>query len=295
MTPREKYAFIQTQVGAYPVAKMCRWLAVSTSGYYEWRTRPDSASQLRRRRLAVHVRAVFDDSDGTYGYRRVHAELARRRVACCPQLVRELMAELGLVACQPRPFRITTVSDGEGAAVPDLLGRDFTAARPGSKLVGDISYLRTWQGWLYLATVIDCATKMVVGWSMAEHMRTSLITSAIDMARGRIPIAPGCIFHSDRGTQYLSGEFRRQLRNAGMRSSVGRTGVCWDNAMAESFFAALKNELVYRTVFPTKDHARRAVARFIEVFYNRKRIHSGLDYRTPAEVMQELLTTPQAA
>jgi putative transposase len=205
------------------------------------------------------------------------------------------MAELGLVACQPRPYRVTTDSDGDDAGVPDLLQRDFTAEQPGTKLVGDITYLRTWSGWLYLATVIDCATKMVVGWSMATHMRTELVIDAVDMARGRIPLVEGCVFHSDRGSQYLSGDYRKHIAAAGMRSSVGRTGVCWDNALAESFFAALKNEMVYRTAFPTPTHARRAVARYIEVIYNRRRLHSGLGYRTPAEVMDELLATPEAA
>jgi transposase InsO family protein len=274
---------------------MCRWLSVSSSGYYEWRGRPASASQLRRERLAAHVQAVFNDSEGTYGYRRVHAELARRGIFCGDELVRALMAELGLVACQPRPFRVTTVADDGQPAVPDLVGRDFTAERPGTKLVGDITYVKTWAGWVYLATVVDCATKMVIGWSVDTHMRTSLVTAALDMAKRRIPIVEGCIFHSDRGTQYMSAEYRKHVKNSGMRSSVGRTGVCWDNAMAESFFGALKNELVHRTVFPTERHARRAIAEYIEVFYNRKRIHSGLGYRTPAEVMEELLATPQAA
>jgi transposase InsO family protein len=277
------------------VYKMCRWLSVSTSGYYEWRDRPASASQLRRERLAAQVLAVFNASDGTYGYRRVHAELARRGIFCGDELVRALMAEQGLVACQPRPFRVTTVAGDEQPPVPDLVGRDFTAEQPGTKLVGDITYVKTWAGWVYLATVVDCASKMVVGWSIDNHMRTSLVTAALDMAKGRIPIVEGCIFHSDRGTQYMSAEYRKHVRELGMRSSVGRTGVCWDNAMAESFFGALKNELVHRTAFPTEQHARRAIANYIEVFYNRRRIHSGLGYRTPAEVMEELLATPQVA
>jgi transposase InsO family protein len=205
------------------------------------------------------------------------------------------MRELGLRACQPRAYRVTTIPGDDPVDVPDLLERDFTAEEPGTKFVGDITYIRTWEGWLYLATVIDCATKMVVGWSVADHMRTTLVMSAMDMARGRIEVKSGCIFHSDRGTQYMSAEYRKYITDAGMRSSVGRTGVCWDNAMAESFFSSLKNELVYRTAFPTRKHAHRAMARYIEVFYNRKRLHSGLGYRTPEEALNELLATPQAA
>lgn len=274
---------------------MCRWLEVSRSGYYEWRDRPVSQSQLRRDRLAALIRAIFDDFEQTHGHRRIHAELLRRRVPCSAELVADIMRELGLRACQPRAYRVTTIQGEEPVDIPDLLERDFTADEPGTKFVGDITYIRTWQGWLYLATVIDCASKMVVGWSMADHMRTTLVTSAMDMARGRIDVKDGCIFHSDRGTQYMSVEYRKYITDAGMRSSVGRTGVCWDNAMAESFFSSLKNELVYRTVFPTRNHAHRAIARYIEVFYNRKRLHSGLGYRTPAEALNELLETTQAA
>ena len=274
---------------------MCRWLGVSRSGYYAWRDRPASATAARRAALAEEISRIHVDVDGTYGYRRMTAELARRGLSACFEQVRSIMRELGLVACQPRPFRVTTDSDDAPHGVPDLVGRDFTAEDPGTKLVGDISYIKTWAGWLYLAVVIDCATKMVVGWSMANHMRASLIIDAIDMAHTQHDIKPGCITHSDRGSQYLSDDYRKHLKTLGMRQSVGRTGICWDNAMAESFFAALKNELVYRTVFPTRRHARKAIAKYIEVFYNRKRIHSGIDYRTPQEAYNDLTETQQAA
>ncbi len=158
---------------------------------------------------------------------------------------------------------------------------------PGAKLVGDITYVRTWSGWLYLATVIDCHSRAVVGWSMAEHMRTSLVCDALSMAAATVDFPGGAVFHSDRGTQYISAQFRDHCAALGLTGSVGRTGVCWDNAVAESFFAALKNELVHRTVFPTRDKARRAIAEYIEVFYNRQRLHSALDYKTPHEVATE--------
>ncbi|WP_406503175.1 IS3 family transposase [Streptomyces sp. NBC_00212] len=179
---------------------------------------------------------------------------------------------------------MTSIADSAAPATPDLMARDFTADSPGRKLVSDITYIHTWAGFLYLATVIDCHTKAVVGWAMADHMKSSPISDALDMTARNIDLADGCIFHSDRGTQFTSRELREKLRSLRLKASVGRTGVCWDNAMAESFFGALKNELVYRTSFPTYAHARRAIVRYIEMFYNHRRLHSGLGYRTPAEV-----------
>ncbi len=283
----EKYEFIDGEKENFPIAHMCMWLEVSTSGFYAWQNRPASATCERREQLKLVIRHVFDESDGTYGYRRVHAALGRMGVQAGAELVRLLMRELDLVPCQPRPWRVTTVPDDDPPKLRDFLGRDFTAETPGQKLVGDITYIHTWDGFLYLATVIDCHTKAVVGWSMANHMKTTLISDAIDMAVGNIKLAEGCIFHSDRGSQYTSHEFRTKLRGMAMRPSVGKTGVCWDNALAESFFGALKNELVYRTTFPTREHARKAIARYIEVFYNRRRLHSGLGYKTPHEVHLE--------
>ena len=202
---------------------------------------------------------------------------------------------MSLVACQPRPWRLTTIPDADVVNTPDLVKRNFTADDTGAKLVGDITYIKTWNGWLYLATVIDCYTKMVVGYAMATHMETSLIRAAIDLAARNITLPKDAIFHSDRGSQYTSSEFRGHLRRLGIRPSLGRTGICYDNAMAESFNAALKTELVYRTAFPTHEHARKAIARYIEFFYNRKRLHSGLGYRIPIEVHDEYLNRQLAA
>ena len=270
---------------------MCTLLAVSPSGFYEWRDRSQSVRAARRELVAAHVRAAFDAGRGTYGFRRVHAIIARCEdpdvASASPKLIRSVMAELGLHACQPRAWRTTTVNDGGGAGTADHLNRDFTAEAPGSKLVGDITYIRTWEGWLYLATVIDCHTRGVVGWSMADNMGTPLICDAITMAATNIPLAENAIFHSDRGSQYTSADFAVHLTKLGLTPSMGRTGVCWDNALAESFFAALKNELVHRRIFTTRRKARAAIAEYIEVFYNRSRIHSALDYKTPAEVMAE--------
>ncbi|WP_329529682.1 IS3 family transposase [Streptomyces sp. NBC_01462] len=219
--------------------------------------------------------------------RNLARELAPAGNKVSADTVRALMRELGLVPCQPRPWRATTIADDAAPATADLLARDFTADAPGRKLVSGITYVHTWAGFLYLATVIDCHTKTVVGWAMADHMKTSLISDALDMAARNIDLAEGCIFHSDRGGQYTSRELRCKLSSLGLRASVGHTGVCWDNAMAESFFGSLKNELVQRTSFPTRAHAHRAIVRYIEMFYNRKRLHSRLGYNTPAEVHAE--------
>jgi putative transposase len=274
----------------YPVIKMCVWLKVSTSGFYDHCNAVETDRARRRTKIITHVEAAFKAGRGTYGVRRVHAILARCHdpevASASLNLVRSVMAELGLAGCQPRAYKTTTQPDPDAPAPADLVGRAFTADTPGTKLVGDITYLRTWTGWLYLATVIDCCTREVVGWSMATHMRASLVCDAVSMAAARGNVKPGAIFHSDRGSQYTSAEFSAHLGALNMRGSMGRVGQCWDNALAESFFASLKNELVYQTVFPSQTSARRAVAEYIEVFYNRIRIHSSLGYKTPHEVAQ---------
>lgn len=205
-----KYGFIHGEEGNFPLERMCTWARVSRSGYYTWRGRRWAsaagrltAAERRRAELAALIRWIFDRSDGTYGYRRVHAELARRGVPVDDETVRRLMRELDLRPCQPRPWRPVTTLAGDAATTPDLVQRDFTARAPGDKLVGDITDVRTWQGWLYLATVLDCATRKVVGYAMADHLRTSLVTAALAMAARNGYIRRGVtIFHSDRGCQY---------------------------------------------------------------------------------------------
>ena len=184
----------------YPVVKMCCWLDVSKSGFYEWRDRPLSATAERRVDLGDKITKIFNDSRQTYGYRRVHEQLARDGVEAGPELVRQIMRDLDLEPCQARPWRVTTITDGT-PPVADQLGRDFTASAPGERFVGDITYIRTWAGWLYLATVIDLCTKEVVGWSMADHMRASLPCDALCMAVRNSRVRKGAVFHSDRGSQ----------------------------------------------------------------------------------------------
>jgi transposase InsO family protein len=274
---------------------MCRWLGVSKSGFYEWRSRPESAAAKRRQELKLLIKKAFDDSDGTYGYRRVWSQLARWGVRAGAGLVRALMRELGLVACQPRPWRPATTIQGAAGPIPDLVNRDFTAAVPGEKMVGDITYIPTWEGWVYLATVIDCATRKVIGWAMDDNYRTPLITSAIEMAARNAALPDGAVFHSDRGSNYTSGEFAAALGRLGIRQSVGRTGICFDNSLAESFNAALKVERVHRTVYPTRKKAKDDIARYIELRYNQRRLHSALGYRTPQEALDEYLNRQLAA
>ena len=298
----EKFEFIDAERAAAAeaaelptVARMCALQEVSKSGFYEWRGRPVSAAQRRRELLADMVRALFEAFDATYGYRRIHAELVRAGERVGPELVRKLMREMDLIPVQPRPFRTTTEPDPDAPDTVDLVKRDFTAQRPGTKVVGDITYIRTWQGWLYLASLIDCCTREVIGYAMADHMRTELVLDAVDMAMRNGRLEADCIMHSDRGTQYTSAEYREKLVELGLRHSVGRTGQCWDNALAESFFASLKNERVHHMVYPTRKAAKEDIARYIELFYNYRRIHSALGYRTPHEVRTEYLNSQLAA
>ena len=299
----EKYEFIDAQYAEPPAAGgnaptitcMCRWLGVSKSGFYEWRSRPESATVKRREELKLLITKAFGDSDGTYGYRRVWSQLARWGVRAGLELVRGLMRELGLVACQPRPWRPSTTRQGQAGPIPDLVNRDFSAAVPGEKMVGDITYIPTWEGWVYLATVIDCATRKVAGWAMDDNYRTPLITAAIEMAARNLDLPGGAIFHSDRGSNYTSAEFAAVLERLGIRQSVGRTGICFDNSLAESFNAALKVERVHRTVYPTRKKAKDDIARYIELHYNQRRLHSALGYRTPQEALNEYLNRQLAA
>ena len=299
-----KYAFIDAEYAtlagdeacAPTITQLCEWLEVSKSGYYEWRSRPQSTAAKRRELLKIKVKALFEANNEEYGYRRMHAALVRGGEQCCPELVRDLMRELGLEPCQPKPWRHSlTEQDGQAGPIPDLVNRDFTADEPGRKMVGDITYIDTWEGWVYLATVIDCATRKIVGWAMDDNYKTPLISRAIEMAARNLDLPEGAVFHSDRGSNYTSAEFAKVLKNLGITQSVGRTGICYDNALSESVNGTLKNELVYRTAYITRKAAMDDIARWIELRYNRTRLHSTLGYRTPQEVLDEYLDGQEAA
>lgn len=288
---------IEAERANYAIGWMCSILGVARSTFYEWRRRVDTvtATAARRAELAIEVGQVFTEFKETYGCRRIAQVLNNRGHACSVGLVADVMRELGLRAAQPRAYRVTT-THGEGDDYPpDLLDRDFTSTRPGTRLVGDITYLRTNHGWLYLATVIDLATSMVVGWQIADHMRTSLVIDALEMVRLHGHLQPGAIVHHDQGTQYASTAYATYCTGIGANLSMGRTGVCWDNGVAESFFATLKNEMYHRQRFTTKARARFAVADYIEVFHNRKRMHSTLGHRTPAQALNDYRSAAAAA
>lgn len=245
--------------------------------------------------LAEAIGIVFECSEETYGYRRVHAELARRGISADDDTVRQIMRDHGWTPVQARRRRGLTVADKQAAPLPDLVRRDFTGAVPGAKMVGDITQVDTGEGPLFLATVIDCFSKAVIGWSVDTRYPASLIIAAVDMAAKRIAIPGGAIFHSDRGSQYTSADFGEALKGYGIRQSVGRTGSCFDNAMAESFFGKLKTERPGIEKFATRSEARREIIRYVEGFYNRRRLHSAIGYRPPFEVLEEWFDNRRAA
>ena len=292
-----RYAFIAAEkaLTGFPIQRGCRLLRVSVSGFYAWRGRPDSPTRQRRNALAASIRRFHTASDGSYGYRRIHRDLLDAGVNASPALVRRVMRDQDLHGVAPRRYQTTTIQDPTATPAPDLLQRDFSCDEPGTRLVGDITYLRTWQGWGYLAVVICLATKRVVGWHVSTRPNTALVVAALKMAHRNGDVAVDAIFHTDRGTQYTSEMFARSCSQLEVRQSMGRTGVCWDNAQAETFFASLKNECVYRTTLDSVDRARRVVGRWIETWYNQRRRHSALDYQTPNQRYYELTTAARAA
>jgi transposase InsO family protein len=277
------------------VAKACEMLEVSRSAFYEWLQHVPSAREQEDTELGERIQAIFDESRGTYGWPRVRRALRDEGVHVSGKRVARIMRQQGLVGRCRRRWIKTTISDPDVVAV-DRLQRVFG---PGTVeldrvYVGDITYLRTWEGWLYLATVIDLASRRVVGWAMADHMRAELVCDAFRMAIENRRPAPGAMFHSDRGTQYTSSEFTGLLAEHKVIQSLSRPRQCWDNAVAESFFASLKLECIYRQALPTRAHARRAVFDYIEVFYNRRRLHSTLGYCTPAAYETKIRNTTAA-
>jgi len=290
------YQFIDTEKANHPIAIMCRVLAVSRSGFYAWLHRGPSERTREDARLTEVIGAIHRQSRGTYGVPRVHALLAQRDIHVGQKRVARLMAAAGLSG-QRRPRRVrTTVVDDSATPAPNLVDRHFTPEAPNQLWVSDITYIPTQEGWLYLATALDCCSRKVVGWSLADHLRTELPLSALRMAiQRRRPLPGQLVHHSDRGCQYTSAAYQAELAAHGITSSMSRRGDCYDNAVAESFFATLKAELVHRQVWTTRDAAARAVFEWIEVFYNRQRIHSTLGYRTPDAYEREVIRLSGAA
>jgi putative transposase len=279
-----RFRFIEQHAGTWPVRLMCRVLEVSPSGYYGWRSRPRSARSAANRQLLADVRRVHADHQGRYGSPRVHAALRAEGRSTSRGRVERLMRRHGIRALAGRRFRpCTTDSRHDLPIAPNLLKQEFFVSVPNKVWLADITYLPTGEGWLYLAAVLDLATRKVVGWSMCDHMRTELTTAALMMADQRQRPTTGLVCHSDRGSQYAAEAYRTQL--AGMRAlpSMSRTACCYDNAPMESFFHTLKVELVHQRRWATRDEARRDLFAYIEGYYNRQRIHSALGYITPEQ------------
>ncbi|WP_420632750.1 IS3 family transposase [Candidatus Palauibacter sp.] len=279
--PPRGFRFAVDHQAMYPVRVMCRLLGLSPSGYYAWRKREPSRRARENAALSAEIVEIHAMSGGTYGAPRVHAELkARGREASVGRVAR-LMRAAGVEGVSRRRKGRTTKRAAESKPAPDLVERDFSASGADELWVADITYVPTWAGWLYLAVVLDAWSRRIVGWSMATHLRTSLVLDAFDMALAqRRP--EGVIHHSDQGSQYTSYAFGGRCRRAGVRPSMGSVGDAYDNAMCESFFATLECELIWRRSFRTPGEARREVFRFIEGWYNPRRRHSSLGYESPA-------------
>ena len=281
------YRFIDEQkADGFPVERICEIAEVSTSAYYDWKKhrRGVITNTQRVDLLLVHkIREIHKTSDGTYGSPRVTNELHNQGRVVNHKCVERLMRVHNIVGYTPKRHRTTTIPD-RAHRIPDLVQRNFSPDRLDQIWCGDISYIRTWEGFLYFGFVEDLASRRILGMSMASHMRTELVADALEEAVGtRGGKVTGVVMHSDRGTQYTSGEYAELCARYGIRQSVGRTGVCWDNAPAESFLATLKKELVHRRVFRTRAEARLAIRHWIESWYNRRRLHSSLGGQSPIE------------
>lgn len=282
-----RFAFIGAEKAHFPVAALCRVLGVTRQGYYAFVKRGESRRAQSDRALQQRIAQVHHDSGRRYGSPRVRQQLRREGLRVSKRRVERGMQALGLCGRSPRRFRVTTRSDPSHRVEPNVLARQFTATRPNERWVTDISYVWTAEGWMYLAAILDLYSRSVVGWALDTTLSTTLPLAALQMALGRRKPGRGLLHHSDRGCQYTSADYRRELEKLGVTVSMSRKGNCWDNAVAESFFATLKTELVYEQEWATRSDLRAAVFEYIEIFYNRQRLHSSLGYKTPAEVESE--------
>jgi transposase InsO family protein len=283
-----RYRFVAAERARYPVRLLCRVVGVAASGFYAWLQRKPNPREQQDRSLADRIAAVFAASRGTYGSPRVHADLRAEGVRVSRKRVARLMREGGLAVAVRRRFPRTTDSNHGRPVAPNLLEQKFAAEQPDTVWLADISYIPTGEGWLYLAAVKDLATREIVGWSMSDSLEAGSACEALRMAIQRRQPPAGLIHHSDRGVQYACGEYQKLLARHGLRCSMSRRGNCYDNAPMESFFGSLKNELVHRTTFPTKAAARQALFDYVEIFYNRRRRHSGVGFLTPAQAYEQM-------
>ena len=283
------YRLIEAERTSFPVQLMCRMLGVSRSGYYDWRHRPPSKRNRENDALTERIREIHERSRHTYGSPRVHAELRALGTRCGRKRVERLMRKAGLQGCMRGRRRGTTRRGNRSAAAEDLVKRNFATTKIDRVWVADITYLATAEGFLYLAFILDVYSRRIVGWAMESHLRTELVVDALQMAVWRRKPAPGLIHHSDQGVQYTSLSFGERLKEVGIKPSMGRTGTALDNAMAESFISTLKAELVSTPLlgFPSRQAARTAIFEYLETFYNTRRLHSSLGYRSPVDFEED--------
>jgi transposase InsO family protein len=282
------YSFIAEEKAdpncSWTVAEMCRTVGVSRAGFYDWERRPRSQRDLNDDQFAVEIEAIWECSGRSYGAPRVHRWLRRQGFRVARKRVARIMRQRGWHGISGRRRVRITIVDKAATAAEDLVARNFNPAAPDVTWAGDITYIGTGEGWLYLSTVIDLYSRRVIGWGVADHLRTPLVSAALEMAVARRGgHVNGVVFHSDRGCQYTSAEYRQLCERLAVTQSMGATGICFDNAAAEAFFATLKRELVHQRRFATRAQARREIIRWIEGWYNARRLHSTLDYLTPNE------------
>ena len=284
-----RFAFIEEHQEVWPITIQCKVLEVSRSGFYAWRGREPSETELRRAALTEKIQEVHQASRETYGSPRVHAELLARGERCNRKTVEKCMRNAGVRAKSHRKFRVsTTDSNHPHPIAPNIVNRDFEPSKRNETWTTDITYIPTQEGWLYLAVVEDLFTKKIVGWSMADHMESRLVVEALEMAVQRELPGDDLVAHSDRGVQYASEHYQGLLQKHGITCSMSRKGNCWDNAPMESFFATLKKELVHHENYATHAEARQSLFEYIEVFYNRVRRHSALGFKSPAQFAEAL-------
>ena len=282
-----RFAFIRRYAKEFPVTWMCKVLEVSLSGYYAWSSRPESQRSRDDRRLLVEIRAIHRKSQRTYGSPRIHRELQEREHRCGRHRVARLMRQDGIEGTYRRKFRVTTNSRHKWPIAPNRLERRFKVAAPDTVWAGDITYIWTREGWLYLAVLLDLYSRRVVGWATSSRLTRRLPQAALEMAIGRRRPGASILHHSDRGSQYASKDYREALSDAGFEVSMSRAGNCWDNAPVESFFATLKKELVAGEAFYSRSQAHREIVDYIEGFYNCWRRHSAIGYVSPMDFEEQ--------
>jgi len=278
-----RFAFVAEHADQYPITRLCSAMNVSRRGYYDWVSRPESQREIANRELLVAIKRLFYQLREVYGAPRIYHALLNEGIKCGLNRVARLMRENELVPKMTRRFRVTTDSRNSRNPAKNILDRQFNAGRPNEKWVADVTYIPTREGWLYLATVLDLYSRKIVGWSMSDRLVSKLAQKALQNAIEARQPAPGLIVHSDRGKEYYAGEYQQLLKQYGLICSMSRNGDCYDNAVMESFFHSLKAEDIHERDFKTRTEARTALFDYIEIFYNRQRLHSSIGYQSPVE------------